>query len=101
MADYEENLERDTVTLYLDNDEEMVCDVLAIFPVADDEYIALLPRDKEDAPVYLYRFIENPDDEDDIQLINIETDEEFDKASAAFDRFMEEEEMLDALEDEE
>lgn len=101
MADYEENLDRDTVTLYLDNDEEMVCDVLAIFPVEDDEYIALLPRDKEDAPVYLYRFIENPEDDDDIQLINIETDEEFEKASAAFDQFMEDEEMIDALEDEE
>lgn len=101
MADYKEDIERDTVTLYLDNDEELVCDVLAIFPAEDNEYIALLPRDKEEEPVYLYRFIENPDDPDDIKLESIEDDAEFEAASAAFDSFMEDEEMLDALEDEE
>ncbi len=101
MADYEENLDRDTVTLYLDNDEELVCDVIAIFPARETEYIALLPQNKEDAPVYLYRFLQNPEDEDDIKLENIETDEEFDEVSAAFDQYMEDEEMLDALEDDE
>ncbi len=100
MADYEENLERDTVTLFLDDGEELVCDVIAVFPARDIEYIALLPQEKEEAPVYLYRFFQNPENEDDIRLENIETDEEFEEVSEAFDQYMEEEEMLDALEEE-
>lgn len=101
MADYDtNNLEHDTVTLMLDNDEEVVCDVIAVFPSGEYEYIALMQRDNEDAPVWLYRFTENPDDEEDITLDSIESDEEFEEVSAAFDAFMEDEEMEEALEEE-
>ena len=34
-----------TVTLTLDNDEELECAVLTIFETAGQEYIALLPLD--------------------------------------------------------
>ena len=50
-----------TVTLTLDNDEELECAVLTIFETAGQEYIALLPLDEngdnEDGQVYLYRFL--------------------------------------------
>ena len=42
----------------------------------------------------LYEYAEG-EDEDDIQLSMIESDEEFDAAAAEFDRLMEEEEDLD------
>ena len=54
-----------TVTLTLENDEELECAVLTIFETDGREYIALLPLDEngdnDDGQVYLYRFIDNGD----------------------------------------
>ena len=51
-----------TVTLTLENDEELECAVLSIFEAEEREYIALLPLDEngdnDDGQVFLYRFIE-------------------------------------------
>lgn len=100
MADYKENIDHDQVTLYLDDDTELVCDVIAIFPVDEGrEYIALLPKMEGEPPVYLYRFIQGETD-DDIKLENIETDEEFEEASLAFDEFMDEEDLDELYDDE-
>ncbi len=93
-----------TVTLTLDNDEELECAVLTIFETAGQEYIALLPLDEEgnndDGQVYLYRYFEQ--DSGEPRLENIEEDEEFDRASDAFDEWLDlqeyEELDLDALE---
>ena len=81
------------VTLTLDDDTEVDCAVLTIFPVGDREYIALLPIDEEgnndDGEVYLYRYTEvngNP------MLDNIEDDDEYELAADAFD------ELLDSAE---
>lgn len=99
----ENNLEHDTVTLSLDDGSEIECDVIAIFPCEDKDYIALLPQDAGDeGEVFLYRFIEKG--EDDIELLNIEDDEEFDKVAEAFDEFLDAEEfdeMFDEDADEE
>ena len=96
MADYKEDLDHDTVTLFLDNDEEVECDVIAIFPARDGEYIALAPQQAdEEAQVYLYRFKENPDDEMSPILENIEDDEEFDEVSEAFYEYMDENDYED------
>lgn len=78
-----------TITLSLDSGEEMVCEVLTIFSIDDDkvEYIALLPKEKED--VLLYRFHEEGDE---IELENIEDDAEFEKVSKYFmEQFIEDE----------
>ena len=93
-----------TVTLTLDNDEELECALLTIFETAGQEYIALLPLDEEgnndDGQVYLYRYFEQ--DSGEPRLENIEEDEEFDRASDAFDEWLDlqeyEELDLDALE---
>ena len=57
-----------TVTLTLDNDEELECAVLTIFESDAREYIALLPLnddgENEDGQIYLYRLIDNGEDEE-------------------------------------
>ena len=99
MSEYDDIYEKDEVTLELDDGTSLKCDVIGIFPGPDDrEYIAVTPQEWEgddDAVVYLYRFWENPDDEDDIRLDDIETDEEFEAASKAYDDFIADETLLD------
>ena len=72
-----------TVTLTLDDDSELECAVVAIFPVQDKDYIALLPLGVEDAQVYLYRFKHN--DDEDLELENIEDDTEFETVADEYD----------------
>lgn len=96
----EEELEQDTVTLTLEDGSEVICDVLAIFPCADKEYIALLPQDAgEEGEVFLYQFVQKG--EDDIDLINIENDDEFEAVSDAFDELLDAEEFDEMFDDEE
>ena len=47
----------DTVTLPLDDGTDLVCDVVMMFTVDDQEYIALLPPDgyDEEGTVYLMK----------------------------------------------
>lgn len=81
-----DNFEQDTVTLMLDNDEELECAIVGIFDVQDRQYIALLPLEDETGEVYLYRYSE--DDDAKPKLDNIESDEEYDLVSDAFDEFL-------------
>ena len=85
-----------TVTLTLENDEELECAVLTIFEADGREYIALLPLDEngdsDDGQVYLYRFINNGEDEEP-GLENILEDEEFERVSEAFNDWMEEQDF--------
>ncbi|WP_287449803.1 DUF1292 domain-containing protein [Sellimonas sp.] len=92
-----------TVTLTLDNDEELECEVLTIYSVGEQEYIALLSLTEdgeanEDGEVYIYRY-EEIDDEP--SLSNIEDDDEYDAAAEAFDEWLDEQEFNEMLEDEE
>ncbi|MBQ6551526.1 MAG: DUF1292 domain-containing protein [Lachnospiraceae bacterium] len=78
-----------TVTLTLDDDSELLCRVICTFPEDDPKYIALLPvegPDSEKGEVYLYRYIVNEDGEPDLE--NIVDDEEFERASDAFDEYL-------------
>ena len=87
-----------TVTLTLDNDEELECAVLGIFQADSRDYIALLPLDEngddEDSQVYLYRYIDNGEEEEP-GLENILDDAEFELASNAFNDWMEEQDFGD------
>lgn len=77
-----EEMEMETLTLTLDDDTEMECGILGVFAVdgiADKEYIALLPL--EDETFLLYEYKEN---EDGIELLNIESDDDFEKVSNTF-----------------
>ena len=87
-----------TVTLTLENDEELECAVLTIFETDGREYIALLPLDEngdnDDGQVYLYRFIDNGEDEEP-GLENIIEEEECERVSEAFNDWMEEQDFGD------
>lgn len=95
-----------TVTLTLENNEELECAVLNIFKADEKEYIALLPLDENgdntDDQIYLYRFIDNGEEEEP-GLENIEEDEEFDRVSAIFNEWLDTQDFgdidLDALDD--
>lgn len=89
-----ENNELDTVTLYLDNDVTLECEILCTLSVDGKEYIALLPPDDEEtgaeSSIYLYRYI--ADTGDGPALESIEDDDEFEAVCDAYD------EWLDTLE---
>lgn len=95
-----------TVTLTLENNEELECAVLNIFEAEEKEYIALLPLDENgdntDGQIYLYRFIDNGEEEEP-GLENIEEDEEFDRVSAIFNEWLDTQDFgdidLDALDE--
>ena len=76
------------VTLNLDDGSEVTCEILTIFDLEDQDYIVLLPLDKNGEPnadgeVYIYRYFE--DETGAPSLDNIESDEEYDAVSARFD----------------
>ncbi len=69
------------VPIQFANGETKQCEVIMAFQVEDDKtYLALIP--KKETEVLLYRYIAHG--EDDIELMNIESDEEWDKAVAEF-----------------
>ena len=90
--------ESPTVTLTMDNDEELECAVLTIFESDAREYIALLPLnddgENEDGQIYLYRLIDNGEDEEP-GLENILDDQEFERVSDAFNKWMDEQDFGD------
>ena len=81
----------DFISLTLDDDTELKCRVLAVFPVKEREYIALLPLDESghetDGGVYLYRF--SLSENGDPVLENIEDDGEYEAAAGAFEEVVE------------
>ena len=94
MSDTKETESYTTVELTLDNDEIIECAILTVYEAAGKEYIALLPLDEngenEDGEVYLYRYSKDTNGQP--KLENIESDEEYEIASDAFD------ELLDSME---
>ena len=74
------------------------CEVLTIFETDSRQYIALLPvnadEDSEDGQIYLYRLIDNGEGEEP-GLENIVDDDEFERASEAFNDWMESQDFGD------
>ena len=86
-----------TVTLTLDNDEELECAVLTIYEVEGQEYNALLPLDEEgsndEGEVFLYRFSEPTPGQPELE--NIEDDDEYERAADKFDEWLDSQEYED------
>ena len=74
---YEED---DIITLEYDNGDEEECGIIGVFDVDDKDYIALNPLGTSE--VYIYGYKEY---EDDFELIDDLTDEEFAKATKEFE----------------
>lgn len=89
--------EEDRIVLTLDDDTELECVILDIFPFQDKEYIALFPvteeedADEEDEGILLYAYAESEDGEE-IELSQIESEEEYNAVADEFDRLLAEDE---------
>lgn len=87
---------KQTITLTLEDDSELNCFILTVFPSGEHEYIALLPMEGDeilvDGEVYLYRF--SLDDNGDPVLENIENDEEYQSACDSFQQTVEQAEKI-------
>ena len=92
--------QKESLLLTLEDDSQVECEVLAIYPLEGKEYIALLAVDDEDGKVLLYEYQESPNS-DEVELTMIESEEEFTRAADEFTRLMDEEELkADNWEDE-
>lgn len=103
MASNNTNNEDDDilVTLELDDGTQAECEILTIFTVGEQDYIALLPLDEkgepnEDGEVFIYRYCE--DEEGNPSLDNIQDDDEYEAVADRFDELLDEEEF-DSMED--
>ena len=78
------------VTLDLDDGSQLECQILTIFDVDNQNYIALVPVDNDEEVIF-YRYFE--DEEVNPSLENIDSDDEFDAVSDRFDELLDEEEF--------
>lgn len=78
--------EEDIITLEFDDDTAVDAEVIGVFELDDKEYIALAPIDGTD-DVYIYGYKDN--DDETFELLEIEDEEEFNKAVEEFDKLME------------
>ena len=84
------------VTLELDDGSELECQILTIFDIEDQSYIALIPTDQieneeENCDVIFYRYFE--DEDGNPSLDNIDDDDEFEIVQDCFDEMLDEEEF--------
>lgn len=84
------------VTLELDDGREAECEILTIFPVGEQDYIALMPLDEngeenEEGEVFIYRYYE--DEDGNPSLDNIQDDEEYEAVADRFDELLDEAEF--------
>lgn len=84
----------DTISLILENHAEIECDILAIFPIREQFYIALMPQipveGYEDGDYFLYRY---ESDGDNVILTDIESEAEWEAAEDKFEELLDEEEF--------
>lgn len=87
MVDEKKNpeVEEETITLQFDDGVEEECEIMGVFEVEGKEYIALAPDNGTD-DVYIYGYKEV--DDESFEIIDIDDDEEFEKAVAEFDAIM-------------
>lgn len=81
-------------------DRDVECEIIAIFPVGESQYIAVTPIQEEEE-LYFFRLEPIDEDDDECELVDIEDEDEFDAVSDAFDELLDEAEWDDLAEDEE
>ena len=105
MSNHEQPDEEMTVELELDDGTNVVCSIITILEVNNKDYIVLLPLDEngenEDGEVWFYRYSENPDDPNEEPILDlIESDEEYEIVSEAFDEYLDSIEFDEIIEEE-
>ncbi len=94
------------VTITLEDDTEVTCDVITILEVDGKDYIVLLPVEPkelfEEDEAWFYEYRENPDDpNEEPELVYIEDDAVYDKVGEAFDEYLDALEFDDLSDDDE
>jgi len=73
------------LTLLLELDDETVeCEIIGIFEANGKEYVALSPVDSDEVIIYGYK----ESDDEGFELIDIDDEEEFEKAAAVLDELL-------------
>lgn len=75
--------EIELMKIELEDGEILECIVLGVFSVEDKEYIALVPNNEDEEELAL--IYEYKEDEDGIELINIETDQEYNLVAEVYE----------------
>ena len=104
MGKDNKNYDEDTdvvVTLTLDDDTEIDCEILTIYTVGEQDYIALMPLDENDQDnaegiVYFYGYSE--DEQGLAQLRYIDSEDEYEAVLDRFDE-LQDEAFYDSIED--
>lgn len=74
--------EVDVITLEFDDGETIECEIIGVFEYNGKDYIALDPDD-ESGDAFIYGYKEVGDDE--FELVDIDSEEEFEGAAKEFD----------------
>lgn len=98
------NDEEMSVTLELDDGTVVNCAIITILTVEKKDYIVLLPLDEngdnEEGEVWIYRYLEDENDENaEPQLECIEDDEEYERVAEAYDEYLDEAEFDEIISD--
>lgn len=94
ITEPDKNMAQEEMTVELELEEgTVICSVVTIFSVGDEDYIALLPLDENndntDGTVWIYGYSENPENPNEEPVLRyIDDDEEYEQASDAFDEFL-------------
>lgn len=89
------NVKQVTLTL---EDEDVLCEIITLFECDGKEYIVLLPLDEngenEDGDVWIYEFRRDTEGGDNHDLVNIESDDEYERVADLFDEWLDTQEFL-------
>lgn len=84
----------DTISLFLEDNQEVICDILAIFSIHNQFYVALIPQTPiegyEEGEYFFYRY---ESDGENISLTDIESDEEWELVEDKFEELLDEDEF--------
>lgn len=84
------------VTLDLDDGTQVECEILTIFSIGEQDYIALLPltddgETNDEGEIFIYRYSE--DENGNPSLENIQDDDEYEAVADRFDELLDEAEF--------
>lgn len=84
----------DTISIFLEDNHEVICDILAIFSISRQFYVALMPQEPiegyEEGEYFFYRYESNGEN---ISLTDIESDEEWELVEDKFEELLDEDEF--------
>lgn len=106
MGNKDINDEEMTVELELEDGSKVLCAIITILTVQEQDYIALLPLDENgentDGEVWFYRYSEDENDPNvEPELSYIDDDDEYEMVADAFDEYLDDAEFDELVEDEE